>query len=218
MDINETKLVVIDEFYSFFPSKDNIEINSNFLDIFEHNINFWIKVPPSTYLTTKKPEMGIHHDTGCQKTPSMDTNETKFVVIDVSRSLFPTRGEKNVFSSYLLAWIYILYCIADMTSVLEFSVRHTKLAQSQFIDRWMAGLKDFNGAFHIYQTCLARSHFPSKKNVFSSYLLVWKVYREYTTAIVYNNMTSFLEFCVCHTKLPQIRFTDLIGKAGWWIL
>ena len=42
-----------------------------------------------------------------------------------------------------------------MTSVLEFCARHTKLAQSQFIDRWMAGLKNFNGAFHIYQTCLA---------------------------------------------------------------
>ena len=51
---------------------------------------------------------------------------------------------------------YIFYTVqADMTSVLEFCVRHTKLAQSQFIDRWMAGLKDFNGAFHIYQTCLA---------------------------------------------------------------
>ena len=23
------------------------------------------------------PEMGIHHDTGCQKTPSMDTNEVR---------------------------------------------------------------------------------------------------------------------------------------------
>ena len=97
--------------------------------------------------------------------------------------------------------VYFLYCTSRhdfrfgvLCSSYKISSKSIHRSLDGWIERFQWGVS--------YLPDVSRSHFPSKKNVFSSYMLVWKVYREYTIAILYNNMTSVLEFCVCHTKLP----------------